>query len=499
MEMCNWRQKSLEPGSWSAGFVPRATYKSSVWTHGAVSWELVRNPDIRIGIFSCILDRSLEFMHTVQRTFDNNDMMQVLFPAHCVKRAKTRDGRWNDLVAVMPNRTRNYPEPSLKAHTSGGSTQGIHVDLAVFDDIVGDSQLNAVRAATVEMERIGNWFSSSLRTLLISQQISRVTLAATRYSIDDPYEVIMGDAKTHDGDWSELEIYYPQASLTGRWNTYYRSAICEGESIFPESYNIEFLRRLAKDDHWTYITQYVNNPHSTGSLDFASYSLRAAKLLYEDSSIKGGFAGDGEPYISRMRNGREITTPLRECDIVIGCDPAASEKRANSRTSRSAVVVIARTPQDEIVILDARRDYVKTSKLMDWLFQLANKYPNARQVRVEAQGPFKILAEVIRDEMKRRGKFFYMLAVPAMGDKVPTIKMTFEPFLKRDVVYVIDESMAIVKQEFDIFPSSQLDLLDAVKIAISGTHLPQGAWHTSEDDDEELATFERRRVGTAGY
>jgi hypothetical protein len=57
MEMCNWRMRALEPGSWSAGFCPRSTFKSSVWTHGPVEWELLRNPDMRIGIFSCILDR----------------------------------------------------------------------------------------------------------------------------------------------------------------------------------------------------------------------------------------------------------------------------------------------------------------------------------------------------------------------------------------------------------------------------------------------------------
>jgi hypothetical protein len=492
MEMCNWRQEALVPGTWSAGFVPRSTYKSSVWTHGAAAWELLRNPDIRIGIFSCILDRSMEFMHTVQRTFDNNDLMLALFPAHCVAKVKSRDGRWNDMIAVMPNRTRNYPEPSLKAHTAGGSTQGIHVDLAIFDDIVGDSQLNAVRSATAEMERISNWFSSSLRTLLISQKTGRVTLAATRYSIDDPYERIMGDALTHDGDWSELAVYYPQPSRAGRWRVYYRSALADGESIFPESYSVDFLIRLAKDDHWTYVTQYLNNPHSVGTLDFAAYGLRPARLEF----------GDKSETLVLQRNGITERIALDSCDIVMGVDPAASEKRMSSRTSRSAVCVVARTPRDDIVIMDVRCDFVKPSQLFGWIFSLTGKYrQRIRQVRLESQGPFKLLADVLRDEMKRRGEHFYLLPVPAMGDKVPTIKMTMEPFLKRDSIYVIDEAMSLVRLEFDIFPSSRLDLLDAVKIAIAGTHLPAGAWHDDDDIDEDdtLTGFRGRHTGAVGY
>lgn len=493
MEMCNWRQKALEPGSWNAGFVPRSSYKSSTWTHGSTGWELVRNPDIRIGIFSCILDRSMEFMHTVQRQFDNNDMMLELFPASCVTKTRTRNGRWNDMIAIMPNRTRDYPEPSLKAHTAGGSTQGIHVDLAVFDDVVGDSQLNSARSATAEMERIGNWFSSSLRTLLISQQTSRVTLAATRYSIDDPYEPVMADAITHDGDWSELENFYPKPSRNGRWKVYYRSALVDGESIFPESYSLEFLQRLAKDDPWTYITQYVNNPHSVGTLDFSSYNLRAAVVDFEAEY----------PVVEFQRNGQLESYRLEECDVVAGIDPAASEKRVSTKTSKSAVAVVARTPKDDIVILDCRRDYVKTSKLFDWMFAINRKYNGlVRQFRLESQGPFKLLDSVLKDEMKRRGDFFYVVSVPAMGDKVATIKMTMEPFLKRDCMFVVDESIDLVRQEFDIFPSSMMDLLDAIKIAIAGTRLPAGAWKymDGDEDDEELTSrFSDRTVGSIGY
>ena len=153
MEMCNWRQRALAPGARYAGFVPRSSMKSTCWTHGAVTWELLRNPDLRIGIFSATIDRAQDFMHIVQRNFDSNDLMAALFPDCCPDKTK-RGNQWNDVIAVMPNRSRSMPEPSLRAHTASGTTAGIHVDLAQFDDIVSDSQLNSARQANAEMERI---------------------------------------------------------------------------------------------------------------------------------------------------------------------------------------------------------------------------------------------------------------------------------------------------------------------------------------------------------
>lgn len=491
MEMANFYQDHRQDGEWSCGFVPRSTYKSTVWTHGVASWELLRNPNLRIGIFSCIADRALEFMHTTQRTFDSNDLMFRLFPSHCVKQKKSsRNSRWNDKIAIMPNRTRTFTEPSLKAHTAGGSTQGVHVDLALFDDIVGDAQLNSERKATADMYKLGNWFSAALRTILVSQSKSRVFLSATRYNIDDPYESVMLNTKVQEGEWSDIDTYYP-IRTTGKWNCYYRSAIVGGESIFPESYSLQSLIAMSKEDFWTYITQYVNNPHAASNLEFAGYEVHPAQLVWDEYGEN--------PTLHYRFNDEDLVEPLASCSVAIGCDPGASEHRSSSRTSRSALVVVARTTMNCVVVISTMRDYVKPSKLFDWLFFQNSKFEGyVSKTKVEAQGPFKILDDLLRREMASRDEYFLLECIPSMGDKLETIRLMLDPYLKREALFVVDESMQVFRTEFDIFPSSSMDLLDATKIAISATRLPEGA-QPFDNDDESRDEFGSRRVGAAGY
>ena len=490
MEMCNWRQRALREGARYAGFVPRSSMKSTCWTHGAITWELLRNPDLRIGIFSATIDRAVDFMHTVQRNFDSNDLMAALFAEWCPDRT-LRGNQWNDVIAVMPNRSRSMPEPSLRAHTASGTTAGIHVDVAQFDDIVSDAQLNSARQANAEMVRIGHWFKTSVPTLLRSQAKSRIVLAATRYDIDDPYEDIMLDAAVRSGDWSGLDGWYP-ARVGGTWSVYYRTWSVDGESIFPDAYTVDSMMKLAREDNWTYVTQYVNNPHSVATQEFGAYTLRHCDLEYDDKLRE---------WVLRRDDGIEV--PLAVCDVMAGCDPAASEKRTSRKTSRSAIAVVARDARDCIYIVDGRCDYVDTVAMFDWLFSLRKRYSDVlRTILLECAGPFKLLVSLLQREEHMRESDLGFRAVPSMGDKLATIRMVWEPYLKRGAVFVVrGEVEKLVGREFNVFPSQMLDMMDACKLAIAGTRSVADDDARDDDDDARGArgTFAKRRVGAAGY
>jgi hypothetical protein len=491
MEMCNWRQSALLGGSKNAAFVPRSSMKSTTLTHGAITWELLRNPNLRVGIFSATIDRAVDFMHQVQRNFDSNDLMKALFADHCPER-QLRGGSWNDTIAVMPNRSRNMPEPSLRAHTASGTTAGVHVDLAQFDDIVSDSQLNSERMANAEMIRIGHWFTTAVPTLLRSQSESRIVLAATRYDLLDPYEAIMLDACERGGDWTGLDGFYPVAA-EGLWHVYYRTWCVDGESIMPEAYTVASMARLARDDPWTYATQYVNNPHNVSTQEFGSYELRECELEYDEAR---------NDFVIKVDEGEDVY--LRDCDVVAGIDPAASEKRVSRHTSRSAVAIVARDVRDRIFVIDARCDYVDSVKMMDWLFTLRRRYERyMRVMRLEVGGPFKLLVSLLHREEQIRGIDLNFVAIAPMGDKLPTIRLVWEPFLKRNAVFVCKGSVAaLVRREFNVFPSQMLDLMDAIKLAIAGTHSivdEDGVRYGDEDDEREMSAWSRRHAGVTGY
>jgi len=485
LDMCNFRQLAVEPGARLGVFVPRSSLKSTICTHGGAAWDMLRDPNIRIGIFSSIYDRAHDFFAQTQRIFDSNDFFAWVFPEYV---PSTADGsRWNDREGVLPNRTRTFPEPNIKPFTAGGSTQGIHVDEGLFDDIVGDAQLNADHGATADMYRIKNWFKSSLRTLLISMEQSRAVLSATRYGIDDPYEDVMLDAYEQYGYWDEIGANYP-VNPEGTWRVYYRMALEQDESIYPERYSVESLRRLAADDPWTYQTQYLNNPIASNSVEFSQYDVQPVDIEYDPR--RGWFI---------VLDWEDTVIPLKDCDLVVAIDPAGVEKFVNIRTSRSVLLVLARTADDRYFIIDIRAGYVPTTQWMDWAFELFSKYGTVRKTVVEMQAGFKALEPVLRAEEARRLKWFNLDAINALGDKVVTIRNIIQPVLERKVLYCARPYMSLLNEELRTFPSGvKRDILDALKIAIKMSVRPDSI------DSEELGELNSYRTGmgmnpTTGY
>jgi len=59
-----------------------------------------------------------------------------------------------------------------------------------------------------------------------------------------------------------------------------------------------------------------------------------------------------------------------------------------------------------------------------------------------------------------------------------------------------------VRREFNVFPSQMLDLMDAIKLAIAGTHSivdEDGNKYDDDDDDVVANAFQKRHVGVTGY
>ncbi len=478
-EMCNFRQRALEPGSKFAGFVPRSSLKSSIWTHGAMGWELIRDPNLRIGVYGSAIEISLPFMKLVQRMFDSNELVQLLFPETTPQ--ESRNGTWNDKFAIMPSRSRHYPEPSIRAYSAAGTTASTHVDLAQFDDIVSEKELTAGREASAEMRRRRDWLPYAISTLLKNATRSRVLVVGTRYDLADPYEQIMADARERYGDWSVLDQWYPVAP-SGAWSVYYRSARaidengCE-ESISPEKYPIAFLDKLAKaPDKWPYIMQYLNNPRALEKIEFGAYSVGKAKL---------GLDEDGSRVIQYMGpDGFPIEENLADCDLVIGGDPGASERRVNAATSRTAFSVVAGTPRGKAIILAVVAGYYGHAVFMDKLFETHARFsPHVRLTSIELAGPFKFLEGSIRTEEARRQHYLNFVGQAPLGDKLGTIRAALEPLLRTKSLLVVEESYSSFMAEFGVFPSAALDVLDATKIALKHMVFPEV--ESEYDDDED--------------
>jgi len=468
VDMCNFRQRvATTPGIKAGMFLPRSALKSTIGSHGANTWELIRNPNLRIACTSEIADRAQSFVDTTISTFKENEFHQWLYPEH---RKANRD----DVELILTSRTKKYVEPNLKAVTAGGSTQGIHVDVFDADDIVGEAMLNADHVSGADMARMGNWLHSNLRSLVVSWRYSRVLVAGTRYAIDDPYEPVMLHSKEQLGYWDELD--YP-VDPDGEWVTYYRPALQNGESIFPDQYSVEGLLRMANENPWVYQTQYMNNPYAAKPGDFSQYRVEDVQMEWSDDQ------GCFEVYMPDGTK-RSLTT----ADVLAAGDPAASTHRAGTRTSKSATCVVARWSDDVTVVLEADKGYVEPTKFFDWLYGYQDKYGVVLRAKYcETQAGFKAFIPTSRREALIRGKDLNLVGIPALGDKESTIRNVLQPFLSRGKLYARKEIAERVREELRVFPSNKMDLLDALKIAVFKSFRPsvgpEGADSDEDDDD----------------
>lgn len=486
VDMANHYQRFMYPGSWSAFFLFRSGFKSTLITYGANGWELLRNPDLTIAMGSAISDRAYDFLHETQRIFDSNEFFQWLYPEYVPPSGRQRS--WNDKEMTLPNRTRRKVAPSIQILSVGASSQGVHVELLKLDDIVGDAQLSSERTANADMRRITNWFKSNKRTLVDKPETSRIVVVGTRYGVDDPYEQIMESiAGQYGGGWEDIPR---EPTDDGEWNVYYRQAVESGHEVFPEALSRKTLARIRDEDPWNYLTQYINNPYTVETAELSAFEPGTSAVDYDPTS----------GWVLSYFNGTGWTTHyLSDCDVVVATDPAATERNvATVKSSRSATVVIATAPDRTHHIIDIRADHVPISTVFDWMFATAEKW-RPRVESLEQNGPFKVLRSMIVDEQHRRGRWLPLVPAKGVGDKDARIRSELEPRLRDGRLYLTEATRDTFLGELVAFPGGhKKDVLDATAQGLMLAIVPQSPEEREEEEEEyEMAVAHRSKY--TGY
>jgi hypothetical protein len=498
VEMANFFQDAYVRGGKSAAYTGRGIFKSTIFTRGGIPWTIVRDSDIKWIIFSAIHERSVrQFMWIIQRIFDSNEFFAWLYPEFVPeKNAK----RWNDEEMCVPNRTRFQAEPTVLPRGVCCSVQGLHGNVMV-DDPVGDEQLNAERQSSADMYKTKNWLRSNLVTLTSGVERPFVFYAATRYAVDDAHSFMFDDVKAVEGDWEPEDLADIKIRPDGAWTIYNRITMKDGHSIAPDIISDIELRKIFKDDPWTAFTQYQNSPRRSGLSELNMYELPRCYL---------GMDAEAGWTISYQHDGRMKTIPLSSCDTVQAVDPGATEKYLSSKTSRTAVGVLAHAPDDRRFLLTCAAGFFTPSQTFDHMFSSGAKFNNyLRMTALETQGAFKILDPLLRDEIARRQKdaarsratFFPINHRPVTktGEKVATIRNALEPLLQKGLLYVEDLCWPVVWDELVAFPQSRrMDVLDMIALANKSSFRPDDEVEV-EEREKEYDSFAHRTVNAAGY
>ncbi len=505
LEMCNFRQSTMcmRPGARVAALLPRGFLKSTIFTHGGDHWELTRNPDECIAIANKTATKAATFRNVIKTSVEKNELYRACYP-WCVPGRDAK--RWNESEIVFPNRTRNFTEPSIYAIGVGAASEGLHFTLFNPDDLVGLDDLDVEHMGNLNMMASLQWFKTNRRALLRSQKKSRIIFCMTRFSIDDPSASIVDDAKEFFGyicdDFEEKK--------NGTWTVYNRLGIENGVAINPDVLTVEDLSNQMEDDYWGAMTQSMNRPAKTGLVEFSDFKIKPAFLEWNE-----------EHRCYAILKGKEVNfedeeeqpkaKPLSLFSVIMGVDPASTEKDITAKTSRTAISIWAVDSNEDVILLWRRVGYFPpivvdekgelTGGWFKYIYDGARKFSGSVSVcAIESQAMQKVLAPILQRETIFQNFPLYFKPVPAPGDKVARIRMKFQPLLARGKVYAVAGEDIELKQEIKVFPQSKwrMDLLDSSEKALSEARAPE-----EEPDEEGREHRERETVRsvneTTGY
>jgi hypothetical protein len=495
LDMANYRQSDdcMGMGARGAGFISRFHYKSTIWTHGPAGWEALRNPNIRIRVVNAVIDRAQKFVNTTMQTFKSNELFKVLYPEYVIP------ARQAAFLLPKSVRTKDFPEPTIKAGAAGGASEGDHHDLLCLDDLVGLDDLDVERAGNVNMMYKNHWWDTNVEMLVLDWLTSRVLCFTTLYSIDDPYhKYILSSLKKLKG--YPDEEYRSLEREEGEWTVYYRCALEDGKSIFPEAMPKEKIMRLIKEKPWTAMTSIFNKPKKSGIAELAEFETMQGMLVWDS---------DAEDWVVRVRDkgnfgtGEEWDVYVGDMDVVVGWDPAFTEKGITAKTSKTGIAVWGMDYEEYVYLLWGARGYFGIEAAFDKLFEGLEKFQGyVRVLGVETNAGQKGMPALVKKEGLLRDVMVSVKEVPASGDKTVRIRQGIGSFLMRGKVVLCGGPDVFFLEEQQVFPQDRfnMDFLDASNQALGMLSKPFAPQERLEYEDMEQEVEYNPTVNkTVGY
>lgn len=163
----------------------REHYKSSVITFAGCIQEILRDPDITIGIFSHTRPIAKAFLRQIKREFEHNSLLKGLYPRALYAEPHKESPMWSEEAGIVVRRVANPKEATVEAWgLVDGQPTGKHFKLRVYDDVV-----------TRESVTTGDQIIKTTEAYQLSQNLAsrppRQWMIGTRYNFADTYKTII--------------------------------------------------------------------------------------------------------------------------------------------------------------------------------------------------------------------------------------------------------------------------------------------------------------------
>lgn len=309
--------------------------KSSIITQGGVLQELLRDPEITIGIFSNVRPLAKAFLSQIMTELEGNEALRRIYSdvlwANPRKEAR---GGWSLDEGIVVKRRSNPPERTVEAWgLIDSQPTGKHFKLRVLDDVVTQDSVTTPEMMQKTLER---WeLAQNLASLgMVGADPPRVWHVGTRYHYADAYSVMI-----------------ERGAVTVR--------------LYPATENGEKEGRpvLLTDEAWAAKLKSESD-----------YTIACQQLL-------DPVAGELQEFKPEWRRYYELRPSC--FNVLIMGDPAGSKKKGSDKT---AIPVVAVDPQGNRYLVDGFCHRMNLSERWIALRNLHKKWSRAPGVQVVAVG-----------------------------------------------------------------------------------------------------------------
>jgi predicted phage terminase large subunit-like protein len=395
----------------------REHYKSTIITYGLTILDMLRNPEITIGIFSHTRPIAKSFLRQIKHEFEGNEFLKTLFPDILWERPAKDAPKWSEDDGLIIKRMSNPKEATVEAHgLVDGMPTSKHYKLMIYDDVVTKASVTTpemIRQTTEAWE-----LSRSLGSIG-----GVVRYIGTRYHFNDSYSEMMRRGA--------VKVRLHAATEGGKW---------PGKAVFMTD---ELLVEKRKEQ--------------------GPYTFPCQMLLNPVADEAQGFKNDWLQYYERDVTGAGM-------NIYIVVDPA-NEKKTDS--DYTACFVIGLGADGNYYILDMLRDRLNLTERAKLLFDLHRKW-KPLAVGYEKYG-MQADAQHFREKMGRENYHFQITDLGGKLGKPDRIRRLI-PLFEQGKVWMPqscfktdyekktwDLVSVFVEEEYKAFPVPRHDdMLDAL-------------------------------------
>lgn len=217
----------------------RDHYKSTIITFAGTIQEVLRDPNITVGIFSHTRPIAKGFLRQIKREFESNAVLQELFPH--IKPPTAKESRtWSEDGGLCVARESNPKEQTIEAWgLVDGQPTSKHFNILAYDDVVTRESVT-----TAEMiKKVTDAWSLSLN---LGTSNMRIRMIGTRYHNNDTYRTII----------EERDAVVP------RIHPATKNGDADGEPVFLSPAVLEQKKRMMGS--YVFACQMLQNPISDG-------------------------------------------------------------------------------------------------------------------------------------------------------------------------------------------------------------------------------------------